>query len=355
MDKGHKTRLLEFHTQAGVPHLLCRIKDSVYCVNVQSVNEIVPLPELKRVAERTRYLIGVLDLRGRVVPVMNLELRFGRKSDRYSVNDYLLVLECRNELLAIIVNHVLGVERVDQQQLESVSSRQPKAGVEATCMDKIVKIDDEIVMLLDVDRLFTSSDSGAMEEQSDVVEEEPHSFVAAAPPDEQAVFRRRAEQLRQSSAGEEKTQFMPLAIAEISGEFVAFELAFVREFFEASQITPVPCCPRQILGNVNLRGNVLTVIDVRGPLNLSPLVGKPAGKIIVVTTDELTVGVLVDELHGVHYLPVTELANVPSGALSVASAPVKGTAPFGNEMMSVLDLGKLLALENWVVDEEVAH
>ena len=73
--------------------LLFSIKGTMYGVHVSCVNEILLLPELKLFAERTGHFIGAVNLRGDIVTVMDLELRFGRKRGRYAVHDYLLVLE----------------------------------------------------------------------------------------------------------------------------------------------------------------------------------------------------------------------------------------------------------------------
>ena len=349
-EKGHKTRLLEYTAQQRVPYLLFRLQDSVYGVHVRSVHEIVLLPELKTIAERAPYHIGVLNLRGAVVPVMDLELRFGRKSGVYSLTDYLLVLEHNNRFLGLVVHDVLGVERVKSEQFESVSLC-TKAQVDTPCVDRLANIDEKIVMLLDLAGLFSSSDDWTTADNGN--DTQSQSIISTSSPDDQALLRRRADQLRQSSIEHETADFLPVALAEIGGEYFAFELEFVKEFFETRTITPVPCCPPQILGNVNLRGDVLTVIDIRAQLNLPAISGAANGKIIVARMDDWIVGVLVDELHGVLYLPAAEITSVPSGAQTGDDASIKGTAPFRDSMMGIVDLPKLLKLENWVVDDEI--
>ncbi len=351
-----KTGLLEFQAAELVSYLLFRVKDSVYGVHVRCVNEIVLLPELKAIAERTRHFVGVVNLRGDVVPVMDLELRLGRKRSRASIDDYLLVLEFEDQRVALIVNDVLGVERIEQNKLKSDGAAD--LGFDATAIESIATVDDRIVMLLDINGLMASvGPPTAGLPVDEYAESESLSIVASAGSEavvseELAIFRRRADQLRQSSMGQESEEWTSLAVAEIGGEFYGFELEFVREFFEVQQITPVPCCPPYIIGNLNLRGDVVTVIDIRSHLNLPVERRIAKGKVIIAQTDELTVGIVVDQLHGVFYLPFVDVT--PASVVSAAGdTPIKGTAPFNETMMSILDLPKLLALKSWVVDEAI--
>ena len=113
-------------------------------------------------------------------------------------------------------------------------------------------------------------------------------------------------------------------------------------------MTPVPCCPSHIIGNVNLRGNVLTLIDIRAALNLPGVRPGSGGKAVVVKINGVEVGILVDALHDVMNVRTAEII---SPGVAQAERPIKGTAKYGNRLMSILDLPKLLRLEEWQVNE----
>ena len=354
-DLGSKTPLLEGHVAQPVPYLLFRVRDSVYGIHVRRVSEILLLPELMPISQRARHFIGVVNLRGRVVPVMDLELRFHRRPANYSLDDHLLVLEHEDRRAALLVNDVLGIEKVDAEQLKQGSSDSELTGSADACIDLVANINGQIVMLLEFEKIMSSPPAPDSEPGDAPAELDSLSFFASATPEAEAVFRRRSERLKQSGGGEETLEMMPLAIAEIEGEFFGFELKYVREFFEAAQITPVPCCPPQIIGNVNLRGDVLTVVNIRDRLNLPPRGPQDIGKIIVTRIDDLIVGVWVDELHGVHYLPTSELTDASTRAHAGSDPPLVAAAPYGGTMISILDLPRLMALESWMVDEEVGR
>lgn len=338
MDETKALRLKHHQSQ----YLKFRLAESIYAVPVETVSDIVMLPELIPIDERAPHVIGVVDLRGQIVPVVDLQQRFGRVGESYSINDYLLVLEHANQQLALIVNETLGVRKP-----------QPTAFVDATsdrqdaCVRRIVTMDDMIVKVLDLDNVVAS--------MSEVVSKPPalsrQSCIAIESAADRAELRRRADHLQQSVTETNSDLLIPYAVAEINGELFGFDLRHVSEFCEAQRIARVPCCPEHIVGNINLNGDVLTVIDIRRALNLIPSKPQTSNKIVVAKTEELTVGVLVDELHGV----VDELTLLRADEAERPTSLVAGTAKFGDGMMCLLHLPEVLKLERWVVDDEVSY
>ena len=343
-DRTHGRRL-EYHASQ---YLLFQLRDSTYAVPVASVNEIVLLPELMPIDERPPHFVGVVDLRGAIVPVIDLAKRLGRPVSSYSVDDYLLVLEHAGQQVALIANDTRGVHSLATSPERAADSTAEPA---EACVSQVVTIDDKIVMVLDLNQVLSSCN------QSDVASGTGAERVSVefASEDERELLRRRAEHLRQSGSSTEADQLSPFAVAEIDGEFFGFDLRHVREFCEPRQIAHVPCCPEHIVGNVNVRGDVLTVIDIRRELNLPRRDWGAGAKIIVARTAEMTVGLMVDELHGVVYrLTAGDVDNL-GGSPSVSPPVVAGTSQFGDGVMCLLNLPVLLELNRWVVDDEVPH
>jgi len=88
---------------------------------------------------------------------------------------------------------------------------------------------------------------------------------------------------------------------------------------------------------------------------LPPVEVGTAGKLAVAKTDDLTAGILVDELHDVISLRASDIGSAPSNIQSGGEFYVAGTAEHRDRIMSVLDLEKLLETEHWIVDEEVGR
>src|SRR3989338_801944 len=164
-------------------------------------------------------------------------------------------------------------------------------------------------------------------------------FCPQATPQEHAVYRTRAKTLMEAATEEEGAR-LSLAVVELDGEFC-----------DIAQPSLIPCCPPHILGAISLRGNLLTLLDLRGALNL-PRASQDSGKAVITRAPtspgagigEQLVGVAVDEVHDVVYLRVEALQAAPAAHV----AEVKGTAPYGGKMMAILNLPALLAREEWV-------
>ena len=109
-----------------------------------------------------------------------------------------------------------------------------------------------------------------------------------ASPEERATFRERAENLRRTAESEDFAGLIPLAVIGLNGEYLGLDLDTVREFTDdISKITPIPCCPPHIVGNINLCGEIVTLVDVREVLNL-PIAGtNQASKVMVVRMKDL--------------------------------------------------------------------
>jgi purine-binding chemotaxis protein CheW len=165
--------------------------------------------------------------------------------------------------------------------------------------------------------------------------------------------------LRQPLASEDVANLIPLAVIGLNGEYFGIDLKIIREFSALRVLTPVPCCPQHIVGQLSLRGDILTLIDIRAALNM-PLAGAgngsshvPTGKVVVVETDAFKVGVLVDDVFDVMNLHPSEIREVPSAVHSQTEEYLRGTAPCGEKMLSILDLPKILTHGALTVNEQV--
>ena len=149
---------------------------------------------------------------------------------------------------------------------------------------------------------------------------------------------------------------MSLAVFVLNGEYFGINLDVVREFTDIHQVTPVPCTPDRIVGNINLRGEIVTLIDIRSVLNMSLNMSETANylsKAIVVEVADFVTGIVVDEILDIIYLNVSTIAAVPAALHSANREYLRGTALYGEKFMAILNLQKLLTKGGVVVDEEV--
>lgn len=336
-----------------------------FAVDATRVRESFWLPELTPVEEALPWVVGLLNLRGRIIPIVDLRLHFDHPAKRYTPADQVVVLEeAGNPTIGLIVSEVLKVIELARDAIQPPPQFDAMASGTAHLVVGEARVGDDLVTLLDVVRLThllqaphpspPSQPSPAGGEGAPALAPGAGEgwgsghFCPQATPAERARLRARAAALREAAVDEGGAR-LGLAVVELGGEYFAVELAVVQEFCDITQLSPIPCCPPHILGAMNLRGDLLTLIDPRAALNLAP--AARGGKAVVARLGEQAAAIAVDEVHNVLYLRRNELQAPAATLRERFGAAFMGTAPYAGRIVTALDLPVLLAREEWIVDE----
>lgn len=330
-----------------IPYFLFSLDGVRYGVEAKSVLEIAWLPELTPAEEAPPYIAGVVNLCGKIVPVMNLGLRFGHPRRRYWLSDSIVMLQADGVIMGVVVSEVSDVVGIAASQIEPPPRYDGDAPASGHFFAGNAKLGDEIIMLLDVPRLIHAPALPA----SGIPENAQTYFCPEATDEERAVFHSRAHNLMQAVESLDAAERIPLSIIELGGECFGVGLEVVREFSHLRRVTPIPCCPPHIAGNMNLRGDILTLVDIRGLLNISA--GSAATEVMVVESGELSIGVPVDKVLEVIYLQPADIAHLTAAATDEKNEYCKGVVHYGDSMVSILDMQKILTKGGLEVEEQV--
>ena len=126
----------------------------------------------------------------------------------------------------------------------------------------------------------------------------------------------------------------------------------VREVLRYTEIAPVPGAPDYVLGIINLRGNVVTVIDTRSRFGLMEGEITDNTRIIVIESEHQVIGILVDSVAEVVYLRSSEIDTTPSVGTDESAKFIQGVSNRDGKLLILVDLNKLLTDEEW---DEMAH
>lgn len=138
----------------------------------------------------------------------------------------------------------------------------------------------------------------------------------------------------------------------LAHERYGIECSCVREVYPLEFLTSVPCTPAFVLGIVNLRGEIVSVIDVRKFFDL-PQTGLPdLSKILVLDTGSMVFGVLADAILGVRHIPLADIQPSLPTLTGIRDKYLKGITA---ERTVILDAERLLADESLVVHEHVSE
>lgn len=132
-----------------------RVGAEEFGLDILRVQEIIRLQELTRVPNSHESMDGVMNLRGKIIPVVALRKRFGLEQVPPDKQNRIVVVEIRGSVLGLIVDSVSEVLRIPAGTVEPP----PHLGkVKQEYVSGVGKIDDRLLILLDVDRLMSSDD-----------------------------------------------------------------------------------------------------------------------------------------------------------------------------------------------------
>ncbi len=145
------------------PYLTFKLADEVFALDVAQVREILDAGVVTRVPRTPEFMLGVINLRGAVVPVIDMRRKLGLPAGERTVNTSIVVLDAHVEdervVLGALVDSVQEVFELEPSQVEPP----PRLGthLRAGCLRGMGKRGDRFVMLLDIDKVFDAADLGS--------------------------------------------------------------------------------------------------------------------------------------------------------------------------------------------------
>jgi purine-binding chemotaxis protein CheW len=172
-----------------------------------------------------------------------------------------------------------------------------------------------------------------------------------SPAQEQDILTARALALAREPHGDE-TATESLTVLEflLAYETYGIELSCVRETRPLRDLTPIPCTPPFVLGVINVRGQILSVIDLKKFFDLPEQGLTDLNKVIIVHDDGMEFGILADDVCGVRSIPLAELQPSLPTLTGVRAEYLKGVT---SDRTTVLDGKKLINDRKIVVHEEI--
>lgn len=141
-------------------YLSFKIGEESFATHVSKVLEILELPEITKVPNAPDYMLGVINLRSKVLPVLDTRIKFGLQPSKATVNTSIIVLnlifEGETLTLGALVDAVEEVLELNISDIEAVPSF--GSGYRLDYLSGMVKSNEKFIMLLDVDKLFSTDE-----------------------------------------------------------------------------------------------------------------------------------------------------------------------------------------------------
>jgi len=139
---------------------LAREEYGLPITKVQEINRLVPITKLPQTPS---FMEGVINLRGRVIPVIDLRKRFQLSTAEHSDDTRIIIVEVKGQTVGVIVDAVTEVVRLSAANIEPPP---PAFILDAQYIEGVGKMDDRLLILLDIDKILTSQEEIVLRKMS---------------------------------------------------------------------------------------------------------------------------------------------------------------------------------------------
>ena len=161
----------ERDTQKG-KYVTFKSGNEYFGLKIQYVNEIIVFQEITKIPESEDYIKGLINLRGKIIPVIDVRLRFKQEPFEYTDRTCIIVVNVKNIVVGLIVEQIAEVVEIREENI--IPS--PSVGKADKSQNKYVyaigKVGDQVKLLLDPDRLLNDEEITALDPNAGNVEVE---------------------------------------------------------------------------------------------------------------------------------------------------------------------------------------
>ena len=272
-------------------HLYFQIGDNMYAINSENVLEIMKLPALDYPQKLPNNTIGLLKYNNFVINVVDIRFYLNIAVPKYSIHNELLIVKTDEVIFGIITDKVIGILPFDTALTDAIPFVDNKMVI-----DSIYKYDKETIFIINIyaiENLLKQHDN----HWADV------DVLSLFPQDEESrsIMNKRTLEIAAKSN-------LKLASGElhVKNKYISFNLNndsycialdFVKEVLKDTSITRVPGTPDFIEGIMNLRGDYITVINLKKFLGLESGKALDKNPVVIIKCNELKLALLIDKIN----------------------------------------------------------
>jgi purine-binding chemotaxis protein CheW len=331
-------------------YLIFSLHGSLYGIDAALVQEICWLPELNSLATAPADILGMFNWRSHLLPVMHLDLRFGRQFSGCNLTDRIIVMEWQDTYLGIIAHDVYDVESltIESVNLDLIQGRQ--LAIDRAFVDGIAQLNARPVTCLDLDRLIREPDAVVA-----LSDEAPQALLPTgmdfysrccpqASPTEIEIFASRTAALKVSVIETKINTDEGVLVVQIGGEYIGLPLELVVDVdaIDRFPVSSVPATPNYLIGQINWRGSILPVLEIGHILQLSIA---DREEFVVVEIDKVKMGIMVDRIFDVSYLATSEIDPMPISINKQRQTYLRGVTKYADSLMYLVKLKESIERE----------
>jgi purine-binding chemotaxis protein CheW len=138
------------------------VGEEEFAVPILAVQEINRMMEITRVPQSPPFVVGVINLRGKIIPVVDLRRKFGMAETEQTKDHRIIVVEVQNRVIGFTVDRVSEVLRISQDVVDTAPAM--VTGIDTDYVEGVGKLEDRLLILLSLERLFAVDELAAMDD-----------------------------------------------------------------------------------------------------------------------------------------------------------------------------------------------
>lgn len=136
-------------------------------VEIMQVQEIIRMPDITRIPQSPEYVEGVINLRGKIIVVINLDTKFDLHSKKIDDDSRIIIVEVGDNVVGMVVDSVSEVLRLSTSNVEPAPEI-ISAKIKADYLKGVGKLDDRLLILLDLERVLSDDEMSQLESVSEM-------------------------------------------------------------------------------------------------------------------------------------------------------------------------------------------
>lgn len=313
-------------------YLTCRVGNDIFAVDVYSVREAIELESITSVPLVKNLLKGVINLRGLIVPIVDMGIRFYERAVEITEESRIIIFEIEDagekEFIGALVDEVVSVIDILSDNID----KNPGFGanIRQDFIEGVGKVDEKFILLLNIPVVLNIDELSELQDID--IDERKALSTEGIWKDEGSVM---------DSVDEEEDD-LGYVIFAIGQEHYGISMEYVNEVIKSIEITRIPNAHPYMRGVINLRGLIVPLVDMRLRCGLEEKEFDNDTAIVIVDFKGKQIGIIVDSVTDVDNIPGNLIQDVPHYSTQVDRDFITGIGQFEQRVVIILDVERIV-------------
>lgn len=311
--------------------------DELYGIKIDHVKEVLNYTQITKIPLMSQNFNGIINIRGTIIPVIDMNYRFYQNNSEIIKTSRIIITQVEDEneqtvLVGILVDKIYNVIDIDTDEIKS--SPDFGANIRPTFIENIGKYNNQFVVLLNLNEALNIEELSTQ----DISEID---LNMAMPTDSKDV----ETTTEQDELEEEITESNTYISFYIGDEIYATEMTNVKEILAVPEIRPLPNTMPFMKGIINLRSNMVPILDMRLRCNLEERSYDKQSSILIINIQEKLVGLIVDRVLNVQTIDEKNISETMHYSAQVDRDFLHGICEIDDHITIIVNVNKILSNE----------